>query len=330
MGLQYLNRFLADSVLPYWAIILIVIAVLIVLISVILLLFLANFFFKSSFARLANDKKFPEFEDEEHKNTRWRKWVMESPREKVNFKTSDGLNLVGYFYKSTKPHYYAILVHGYHGRYYSLDRQAEYFNKLGFNVLMYNNRAHDESDGKYLTLGYKEKDDLKMIINEVIKWDKDAQIFVYGVSMGAFITMMALDKNAPANVKCGIEDCGYSSIESELKHQLISLNLKAKKFIYFVGKTYTKLFYHYDLKTNTADSLKETKIPFLFIHGALDEFVPINEVKINYEVHNKDVYKELVIYPLAGHNESYSVYNEDYEKTLYNFLKRYFELDENQ
>ncbi|MEG0766219.1 MAG: alpha/beta hydrolase, partial [Clostridia bacterium] len=50
--------------------------------------------------------------------------------------------------------------------------------------------------------------------------EENAEIVLFGVSMGGATVMMASGETLPPNVKAIIEDCGYSSIYDEFVHQL--------------------------------------------------------------------------------------------------------------
>ncbi len=310
--------------IPAWGIILIVFGCIFLFFLLLLPLYLGKFFFNISFVRLKNDNKFSENENEKFKKTPWRIWLMNAQKERIELNTNDKLKLVGYFIPGASKHRYIITIHGYHGRYYSNDRIAYHFHKRGYNVLMYNQRGHDESDGKYVYLGAKEKGDLLLFINAIISRDKNAQIILYGVSMGAFIVMTTIDENCPKNVKCAVEDCGYSSIYRELTHQVLHVaKIKAPRMVLFFSEIYARLFHHFNFRLKTKDSLKNSQIPTLFIHGEDDDFVPCEEVKINYNNLNPNIYKELHIFPLASHNESYAYYPDEYEKIIDNFADKF-------
>ena len=57
----------------------------------------------------------------------------------------------------------------------------------------------------------------------MISADKNAEIVLYGVSMGGATVMMASGEDLPGNVKAIIEDCGYSSVWDEFSYQLQAL-----------------------------------------------------------------------------------------------------------
>ncbi len=313
--------------IPAWSLVPTIIGSILITAIILASIFLANFYFGISFLRLKNDKNFAKFENEKYKNTPWRKFITQTKKERIVIKSKDNLNLVGYFIKGVSEDDYALLIHGYHGRYYSLDRQALFFHNLGFNLLLINQRAHDESDGKYTTLGYKERDDIKRWINEIIKRNSNAKILLFGSSMGAFVVMNIIGKKAPKNIKAAIEDSGYFSIYEELYYQTkVVAKVRLAKFLMFLANIKTRLVNNFSIKLNVKESLGETEVPLLLIHGEDDDFVPVDAIDKCYKAINPKCVKKKVIFPLAGHQESYSYYPEEYEEIIKEFIKDYFKL----
>lgn len=94
---------------------------------------------------------------------------------------------------------------------------AIHFADKGYSVLMPDARAHGESEGNLIGMGWPERFDILKWIDKIIESDPEAQIVLYGISMGAATVMMTSGENLPDNVKAVIEDCGYSSVFDELK-----------------------------------------------------------------------------------------------------------------
>jgi pimeloyl-ACP methyl ester carboxylesterase len=65
------------------------------------------------------------------------------------------------------------------------------FHKLGYNVLMPDNRAHGASDGTLIGYGVTDKCDLTKWTDQLIKTNPKSKITYFGLSMGAATVMMA-------------------------------------------------------------------------------------------------------------------------------------------
>jgi fermentation-respiration switch protein FrsA (DUF1100 family) len=81
--------------------------------------------------------------------------------ESVQFLSRDGLRLDGWWIPAARTTARTVII--CHGREGSRERElphAQTLHKAGFNVLMFDFRAHGRSEGQYVTFGMYEKDDL--------------------------------------------------------------------------------------------------------------------------------------------------------------------------
>ncbi|MEO7357003.1 MAG: hypothetical protein ABIY50_05760 [Ignavibacteria bacterium] len=67
--------------------------------------------------------------------------------ENVTFKTSDNINLKGWFSKGSDSSKTIILLHGYKANRTELIPKAKIFKDAGYNILLYDARGCGESDG---------------------------------------------------------------------------------------------------------------------------------------------------------------------------------------
>ncbi|MCH0373636.1 hypothetical protein KEL17_08670, partial [Enterococcus faecium] len=73
------------------------------------------------------------------------------------------------------------------------------------------------SGGDYVTYGQYESDDVLYWINQEVRERPSQKILLYGGSMGAATMMSVLAKDIPVNVKGIIENCGFASIDEQLR-----------------------------------------------------------------------------------------------------------------
>ena len=112
-------------------------------------------------------------------------WFRSSRIEELEMRSFDGLFLNAvYVGNHGKEAPVIILIHGYNADRYCLLKQAYEFDKLGYNLLMPDERGYGKSEGKYVTFGQKESIDILQWIDLLIKRDPEVKIGLYGVSMG--------------------------------------------------------------------------------------------------------------------------------------------------
>ena len=103
--------------------------------------------------------------------------------ETIEFTTSDRLILRGVWIPTTASDKAVIILHG-HGTSYDFDvYRAPYLHEAGFNVLLFDFRAHGRSDGKRMTFGYEERRDVSGAIEFLHqKWHEAhwfARVFIW-------------------------------------------------------------------------------------------------------------------------------------------------------
>lgn len=294
-----------------------------VIIFVLLIIFLLTLYFYQYIFKRSKFKKVTSKPMANVKRLDEDEWYKNQPMEKLSITSFDNLCLNGYLLKNKESHLYVINVHGYKSKYiWSATAMMKAFFDSGYNILGINNRAHDDSDGKYFTMGYNERYDLKKWIEKIVELDNEAQIVLYGISMGAHIVMMTSVLDLPNNVKAVIEDSGYTSCDEQLKH-MINQYVKFSKPLRPLLNYYTLHFKHFDTKLSTVTELKKATIPILFIHGTSDLFVPCSMLEPSFEACAS--YKEKEIFNDAGHCCSIAIDYDRYVSKVLSFANKFIE-----
>jgi dipeptidyl aminopeptidase/acylaminoacyl peptidase len=110
----------------------------------------------------------------------------------VAFRSSDGLTLKGWYVPS-RNRAAVILVHGYGGNRSELLPEARLLAKHRFGVLLFDSRAHGESEGEILTYGDRERRDLRAAVDFLARQaDIDPErVGALGFSAGASAVVLA-------------------------------------------------------------------------------------------------------------------------------------------
>lgn len=244
------------------------------------------------------------------------------PHKDFYIESYDGLKLHARYYECQKGAPMEILFHGYRGdAERDLSKGIERCFKLNRNALIVDQRGIGESEGNVITFGIKERKDCLTWINFAIKeFGNNVEIIITGISMGAATVMMASSMDLPKNVIGTLADCGYSSPKDIIKKVIKQIHLPT--FIFYpLIKLGAKLFGKFNLEEYSPyESVQKSKVPIIFIHGSIDNFVPCYMSEKLYKVCNTR--KELVIIPEAGHGLAYLVEPEMYLTALENFFKQ--------
>ncbi len=253
------------------------------------------------------------------------RWLAaDSQRETIV--SHDGLELAGYYIAAQAPtNKYALLVHGYKAGPLAMADYALHYHDAGWNVLVPHHRAHGDSEGRYIGMGYLEHYDLLDWISRILAMDEDARIVLHGVSMGASTAMLATGApKLPANVEAAIADCGYSTVTEEFTHQLKEIfGLPAFPLIPATSLL-TKLKADYSFAdVDCVASVKRSSTPTLFIHGDEDDFVPFWMLDAVYAA--AACSKEKLVVEGAAHAKARETNPRLYWSTVDGFLARFVE-----
>ena len=239
------------------------------------------------------------------------KWFFDRNAEKVTTRSPRGERLhADVIEHETPSDVWVISVHGFTSCPRDMGGCAKVFNSWGYNVLLPHLGGHNDSEAKFVSMGWHDRLDLLAWIDCLNQKYNNPRIILHGISMGSATVMMATGEDLPPNVLCAVSDCGYTSVWDEYAHQCKNtLRLPTFPFLNAVDTVF-RLRAGFGLKeASSVEQLKKSKTPTLFIHGDADDFVPYWMLDKNYEAAACE--KEKLTVPGAGHAES------GYQKELY-------------
>lgn len=259
-------------------------------------------------------------EEQQAKIAELMKWTEQQQFEIVQLKSYDGLTLKGRFLKNPNSNgKVVILAHGYKGSSEQMPGITKDYFDMGYDVLKPDARGHGMSEGDYIGYGWHDRKDYVDWIDFLINEKKENSIFLHGFSMGAATVLMTSGENLPKEVKGIIADSGYTTVKSELSHQLKYLYHLPAFPLMEVTSVITKIRAGYTFEEASAlESVKKNKLPLFIIHGDKDDLVPTKMASEIYDAAPSK--KELWIVEGAGHTEAYTIAEEEYKKRLQNFL----------
>lgn len=245
------------------------------------------------------------------------------PFEAVSISSRDGLELKARYYHVADGAPLEIQCHGYKGNAIrDFCGNWRIAREDGRNVLLIDQRCHGNSQGRTITFGIRERED----VLEWIRWANgrfgEVPILLSGVSMGAATVLMVSGMELPKNVKAVIADCPYdapSNIIQKVLGQDMGMPVKVVyPLIRFGGMLYGK----FDLNADSpVAAVQRTKLPILLIHGDDDRFVPYDmSCKIHAAAPEKIRFHTV---SGAGHALNYVTDPEGYSAVVREFTEKY-------
>lgn len=250
-------------------------------------------------------------------------WLAKNQAQDLFLQSFDGIRLHATWVPSEHPRGTVVMVHGYHSCIYTDHGLAmQRYHDMGMNLLMPDHRGHGKSGGKYTTFGVKESKDILSWLQYHNEQFGQQPILLSGLSMGAATVMFLADENLPENVKYCIADCGFTSPK-----QIISkvfrdvMHIPAWPFIWSTD-LFARIFAGFSLEEkNAVRTLRSNKLPFLFVHGLADDFVPCDMTRRSFEACAGE--KHLLLVEGAGHGVSYIHAPEKYHAMNMELMDKY-------
>lgn len=278
--------------------------------------------------REKNESEFPLPEEDIYKPFHeqmiaWQKEMRTFPQEQVGITSFDGLKLTGTYYEFAPNAPIELMFHGYRGSAIrDLCGGVQRCFRLGRSALIVNQRGSGTSEGKVISFGINERKDCLSWVNFILeKFGADVKIILTGISMGASTVMMASELDLPKNVIGGVADCGYSSVEGIIKTTIRGMGLPPKLVYPFI-KLGARIFGKFNLdEASPETALKNSKVPFVFVHGESDHIVPCEMCHVCYNACSAP--KLIHTIPNVGHGLAFPMDEDGYIKFLKDAEKIY-------
>jgi dipeptidyl aminopeptidase/acylaminoacyl peptidase len=245
------------------------------------------------------------------------------PFKAVYFHSRDGLRLHGWWILAPAARGTIIQCHGQNG---SMDADlgtAQMLHQAGFNVLMFNFRAHGKSQGDAVTFGWFEVYDLLGAIDYLAQAQNIRRVGVLGFSMGAVAAIHAAGQCD--SIACIVADGVNGRLPTSLAGWLENRSVPDwfatpfAKLIVWMGSLHTGAAL---AQVNTVRWAADLwNCPLMIIHGAEDTLVPMAEIEDLAA--NATVKTELWIVEGCGHREAALLYPDEYTERVVAWFYEY-------
>jgi len=201
------------------------------------------------------------------------------PFETVRFPATDGVWLAGWklFVSPNAP--WLIACHGLGANRADLLDIAAAFVRAGYNVLLFDFRAHGESQGQVTSFGWREQRDLEGALaflgsqSDVI----EKPYGIFGISMGGAVAVMVAARDERLGAVA--VDSTYSDLEESIaRHLKLLYRLPRIPFLFFANCAYRFQFGVWPRQMSPVTHIGQiSPRPVLIIHGASDPQMPLDE-----------------------------------------------------
>ena len=213
---------------------------------------------------------------------------------------------------------YLIYSHGHQSNMISASKYCDSYIQLGFTCIIYDQRGHGANEKAICSMGGLEARDLNYLIEDTFSRYGDVMLLgLQGESMGTSTSLNALKYTD--KVDFVVADCGFESLKYMVHDMYNDMYLYPFGTCADIG---FKLLYNIDTsEVSGIDALKGKGVPILFIHGADDNWIDIQNSMDMYDEAKNHAYSELWLVPGAGHARSrQAAGEEECRRHIFEFL----------
>ena len=243
--------------------------------------------------------------------------IRKLPHETICLKSHDGLELKAIYYPCEGSDKTMIAIHGYKSH---AEREwafpGLFYHNLGFNVLIPYQRAHELSQGKYITMGALEHRDMLGWVDIINEKHPQGKILIHGFSMGGGIVLHLCDKEMK-NVKCMAADAPCTGICDVIGEVVANHFPKDREKIYaHAVKKFQKQFGADPAEFNGMELVKQSRYPLFFTAGSKENM----EDALTQLQENCCKSSKMVILPGCEHGNGMYLQTQLYQGSLKEFL----------
>ncbi len=221
------------------------------------------------------------------------------PYDDLQLKTSDGINLHGWYIPASQPRGTVLFLHGNAGNISHRLDSIQMFHRLGYSMLIFDYRGYGRSGGAPSEQGtYRDADAAWRYLIEQ-RHMPSCRIVLFGESLGGAIAARLAARQKPAAL---VIASGFTSVPDLGQHI----------YPYFPIRWLARI--HYD----TREYLRSVTAPVLIAHSPQDEIIPFEHGRALFAAANAPKqFLELA----GGHNDGFIFLRESWVSELEDFLQ---------
>jgi uncharacterized protein len=237
---------------------------------------------------------------------------------------NDGAQIKGIYCQSNLDTTYAtvVFVHGIRSKKEYYFERAEEMANQGIATLVFDLRAHGESDGDYCTYGQNEVGDIQCFVDTLLKLQPNTPIGLWGQSLGGAISLLTLSKEP--RLSFGIIESTYANLNQIIKDYSVQMIGFGLGWIndYVIWRAEQMAGFDQTL-LNPEEACPQIKQPIFYVHGTQDDKILIDYGQRNFKA-IQSLNKLFVPVEGADHMNVWKIGGPAYFSRIYNWVKNGF------
>jgi dipeptidyl aminopeptidase/acylaminoacyl peptidase len=207
--------------------------------------------------------------------------------EDVTIPSFDGTKLYGWWMQLSKEAPTVVVLHGVNKNRTDVLRTSLTIRRAGFNVLVFDGRAHGYSEGRYVTYGFYETRDVESALSWLVahKGIDPSRIGLAGESMGAAIALQVAARNPW--IRAVWADSPFASLKriaEECVQRVTRLPGAVLSPVLWATMQFANYRGRFDVRMVEPLRLaSEIKCPVYIVHGTADQLIPVSHSQSIYD-----------------------------------------------
>jgi pimeloyl-ACP methyl ester carboxylesterase len=215
----------------------------------------------------------------------------------------------------------ALLIHGYADAKVGAIAFAPLLNQLDFNILAIDLRAHGDSQGRFCTAGFFEREDLNQVINQLRAEhpNQTEQLILFGISLGGSVA--AATAAMRSDIDAVILESPFPSYDRVVLNHTRLLNLPAGMLLEAALATAQKMSGADFDAVRLIDQVKKIACPVMMVVAQEDTLLTAADVADLQRAAEGSPANEFWLVPDANHLQAMATDPAEYAQRLERFLK---------
>jgi len=238
-------------------------------------------------------------------------------------KMTDSLVTLDAFYipSATTPKANLIMLHGVGSCKEVYLGSAAQLTAIGYNILLWDQRAHGKSGGEFLTYGYHEKFDVSLAIDWLEAKNPGVPTGIYGNSMGGAIAIQSMAHNP--GLRFGLIESTFTdlpTVANAYGRRMSGLPLPRWLSDYVLRRA-GQLAQFDAFAVRPVDAARRVTQPIQHIHGDADANINISHAHALFEAY-ASTDKQLHVVKNGDHADLWDKGGDGYREVWFGFLRR--------